>query len=377
MLVRFALLALVVSDVHGHARLMEPPARNSMWRFGFVNPINYNDNEVFCGGFSKQWEQNNGECAVCGDGAKDEQPRDHEQGGLYAGGGITKTYLKNSIIDLEVECTANHKGRFDFKLCPVTGRNEATQECLDKYRIVMEDGADQFIIPKGTNMKETFKMKGRLPEGLVCDKCVLQWTWRSANTWGNCGNGTSTVGCGPQETFRNCADIRIVSKASQLPAEGMDNPRALYVNDPSSKSGRRQLVVRDQVCVATKQYQRFHGMSSWCQTNCLAYPPNCPPSICTCLTHCKAKEGGAVTDLDCSKNCLRFPHDKDCPRDCNCGKEDIENTEAVVLDISDQLMPEVSREVIDNIIAGAYAKEEDDKVVEYFRLPIVHSYSKP
>ena len=29
---------------------MRPAARNSMWRFGFGTPINYSDNEVFCGG---------------------------------------------------------------------------------------------------------------------------------------------------------------------------------------------------------------------------------------------------------------------------------------------------------------------------------------
>ena len=31
--------------------MMDPPARNSMWRLGYSNPTNYNDNEVFCGGF--------------------------------------------------------------------------------------------------------------------------------------------------------------------------------------------------------------------------------------------------------------------------------------------------------------------------------------
>jgi hypothetical protein len=30
--------------VKSHGRLMEPPARNAMWRFGFPNPVNYNDN---------------------------------------------------------------------------------------------------------------------------------------------------------------------------------------------------------------------------------------------------------------------------------------------------------------------------------------------
>jgi hypothetical protein len=30
---------------------MDPPARNAMWRLGFPNPVNYNDNEVYCGGY--------------------------------------------------------------------------------------------------------------------------------------------------------------------------------------------------------------------------------------------------------------------------------------------------------------------------------------
>lgn len=46
------LLALmgISSCVDGHGRLMDPPARNSMWRLGFNNPVNYNDNELYCGG---------------------------------------------------------------------------------------------------------------------------------------------------------------------------------------------------------------------------------------------------------------------------------------------------------------------------------------
>merc|ERR1712018_117639 len=52
--------------VWGHGRLMDPPARNSMWRFGYINPINYNDNEVFCGGVSHQFEKNGGRCGEGG-----------------------------------------------------------------------------------------------------------------------------------------------------------------------------------------------------------------------------------------------------------------------------------------------------------------------
>jgi hypothetical protein len=37
----------------------------------------------------------------------------------------------------------------------------------------------------------------------------LQYTWTTGNRWGDCGNGTSVLGCGPQETFMSCSDISI------------------------------------------------------------------------------------------------------------------------------------------------------------------------
>ena len=48
----FLLLAAasVVPEVAGHGRLIEPPSRGSMWRFGFKSPENYDDNQLFCGG---------------------------------------------------------------------------------------------------------------------------------------------------------------------------------------------------------------------------------------------------------------------------------------------------------------------------------------
>ena len=48
------LIVLIVTSrtVEGHGRLLEPPSRASAWRLGFATPINYNDNELFCGGFN-------------------------------------------------------------------------------------------------------------------------------------------------------------------------------------------------------------------------------------------------------------------------------------------------------------------------------------
>ena len=46
-----ALSCLFLQQAAGHGRLMDPVARSSAWRLGFDTPHNYNDNELFCGGF--------------------------------------------------------------------------------------------------------------------------------------------------------------------------------------------------------------------------------------------------------------------------------------------------------------------------------------
>ena len=46
-----SLLKQVIVGTLGHGRLLDPPGRNAMWRQGFDNPVNYNDDEVYCGGF--------------------------------------------------------------------------------------------------------------------------------------------------------------------------------------------------------------------------------------------------------------------------------------------------------------------------------------
>lgn len=301
-----------------------------MWRFGFNNPVDYNDNEVFCGGVFNQFENNDGKCGICGDPADEPSPQAHETGGTYGNKVITKTYVMDSVIDVEVELTANHKGRFQFKLCPVrSGMIEATQECLDSYPLTQLDGEDEFPIFE-TDHQTSVIRQAKLPPGLTCARCVLQWTWTSANSWGVCPNGTTAgLGCGPQETFRNCADVRIVRSASFLPVT--DNPRAIMIRDSNAKSGQSPLVVRSQVCVATPAMLALYGsdMSIWCQQNCLFYPPNCPQTICTCLDQCTApkysksltefpRDSKILTDFECNKRCLRYPHKEECPEECKC-----------------------------------------------------------
>lgn len=58
---------ILVRQISAHGRLIEPPSRASMWRYGFDTPHDYNDHECYCGGFTRQWQRNKGKCGICGD----------------------------------------------------------------------------------------------------------------------------------------------------------------------------------------------------------------------------------------------------------------------------------------------------------------------
>lgn len=47
----FPPFVLQLAPVTGHGYMINPPGRNCMWRVGFPCPVNYNDNELFCGGY--------------------------------------------------------------------------------------------------------------------------------------------------------------------------------------------------------------------------------------------------------------------------------------------------------------------------------------
>ncbi|XP_038215857.1 uncharacterized protein LOC119835225 [Zerene cesonia] len=311
----------------GHGRLMDPPARNSMWRFGFPNPVNYNDNELFCGGYAVQWEQNQGRCGVCGDADNLAEPRPHEAGGMYGKGIITRHYSVGQEIEVEIELTANHLGTFVMKLCPNNNpKQEATQECFDRYPLyVAGTREDRFLIPLDTAKKEVFRYRVRLPPYITCTQCVLQWTYYTGNMWGICPNGTEAVGCGRSETFRNCADVSIVTSTGGLPPAfagdlRRDNPFLLYYRDYSMPQNVFPLVVRDQVCLPSDGYRVIPGMQNWCQTNCLRYPPNCPDALCHCPQVCEAigeLQGKEGADVHCMDLCIVYP--PRCPKNkCLC-----------------------------------------------------------
>ncbi|QQP38954.1 Uncharacterized protein FKW44_019679, partial [Caligus rogercresseyi] len=102
----------------------------SMWRHGFKNPRDYNDNEGFCGGLAKMIQL--GGCGICGDAIDIDQPRPHETGGRYGNGIIVRAYNAGSIIDVTAQITANHRGYFTFRICPMNDA-KVYPEMTDTY----------------------------------------------------------------------------------------------------------------------------------------------------------------------------------------------------------------------------------------------------
>ncbi|CAG0925203.1 unnamed protein product [Notodromas monacha] len=125
----------MIAQTQGHGRLTEPPSRATMWRYGWDNPVDYDDAQSFCGGFQVQWNQNEGRCGICGDAFNESTPRTHEVNGIYANGIIVDSYTVGAIVNVQVEITVNHKGYFQFRMCSYAEDGEdveVSQECLDR-----------------------------------------------------------------------------------------------------------------------------------------------------------------------------------------------------------------------------------------------------
>uniref|UniRef100_A0A1B0AA71 Chitin-binding type-4 domain-containing protein n=1 Tax=Glossina pallidipes TaxID=7398 RepID=A0A1B0AA71_GLOPL len=221
MLLRMVLLILAVLGYvpwcWGHGRLIEPPSRSSAWRYGFNTPPDYNDHELYCGGFTRQWKRNDGKCGECGDAWDMPRPRPHEYGGQWGQGVVVRRYFPASEITIRVELTASHMGYFEFRICPDPN---AKQECLDRNLLTITSGAPAQHSPGDMNTRfyprngsRIYEMKALLPD-MKCGQCVLQWRYVAGNNWGMCPDGNGAVGCGPQEEFRSCSDIALSEHVS-------------------------------------------------------------------------------------------------------------------------------------------------------------------
>ncbi|XP_014219885.1 uncharacterized protein LOC106647842 [Copidosoma floridanum] len=251
-----AIGSFLVSEVSAHGRLIEPPSRASMWRYGFDTPHDYNDHESYCGGFSRQWQRNDGKCGICGDAWDLKTPRAHEAGGTYGNGVIVRRYKTGSVIPVRIELTANHHGYFEFRTCPMTYHNqEVTQDCLDKHVLIGENGTARYYPGEGNRIFEAYY---KLPDALTCSQCVFQWRYVAGNNWGDCGNGIGAVGCGPQEEFRACADIAIGDEEATLPPRPRPTKRPTRPTTPRSPSSPTSTESSDHAPEISTPFWMYH-----------------------------------------------------------------------------------------------------------------------
>lgn len=179
--------------------------------------------------FQIQYDINGGKCGVCGDPWNG--PRDNEAGGKYANGIIVRKYEPGQAIRVVVDLTANHKGWFEFRLCPNEDSSKpVTQDCLDQFLLPQAKTKElQYMVPS-ENGRSLIKVDLKLPDNVRCRSCVFQWKYNAGNSWGTDPvSGRGCLGCGNQEQFYGCADIAIgyddimIPPHNNLPADVDDD----------------------------------------------------------------------------------------------------------------------------------------------------------
>lgn len=205
----FQLIFLIkLKYIQSHGMLLDPVSRSSRWRFNNSAPVNYDDNQLHCGGLTKQWYYNYGKCGICGDDYSDKIPRKNELYGLYGEGIIVKKYISPVLINATIKITANHKGYFRFALCNLDKYKVENEKCFKRLKIL-----NKRYKYKITNYKTgLFRVSIRIPRKITCSHCILRWRYVAGNNWGYCKDGMGRLGCGPQEEYRGCSDISIFKK---------------------------------------------------------------------------------------------------------------------------------------------------------------------
>lgn len=120
-----------------------------------------------------------------------------------------KNYFPGSTIDVVINLDTNHGGYFEFELCRRDSVEvQESEECFEKLNFV--DGTNRLRLVADHSDKGLKTMSLVIPHDLRhCPACILRWNYRAGNNWGICADGTAQTGCGPQELYRNCADISI------------------------------------------------------------------------------------------------------------------------------------------------------------------------
>eukprot|EP00656_Telonema_subtile_P035658 TRINITY_DN3961_c0_g1_i6.p1 TRINITY_DN3961_c0_g1~~TRINITY_DN3961_c0_g1_i6.p1 ORF type:complete len:444 (-),score=105.97 TRINITY_DN3961_c0_g1_i6:75-1406(-) len=180
------------------------------------------------------------------------------------------TYSAGQTIEVEAVLTAHHQGHFEFRVC--NNPSALSQTCFDQHLLERTEASSTpspkdpnfpgrwYVPPPNTGGQSgRYTMEVKLPAGLTCEHCVLQWTyitgnscsgkgyvdyfaateaagtttgnwhgWIGNNNAGTCGGREESwaVGGNP-EKFWACSDIKIVGSgdpATSAPTSSVTTP---------------------------------------------------------------------------------------------------------------------------------------------------------
>lgn len=276
-----ASLAGCVLRAHGHGVLIEPKARNQVaaeaGREGCPHCLQGGGPATVQARANGVWPTKNapGSHGLCGDpGQGLPIPASPAEQKYMVPTPPQAVYQEGDVVEFTIRVTAHHRGHYEFRICDQvldgreTGFSEAGgQDCLDEHVLLRADPDPScepddanpdcqpidpshpgrwYVAPANSPM--VHKMRYKLPSGLTCSRCTLQWYWPTANTcwydggykpyftkmlelgwsaaawdpwavaaWSNCENtccNSNKFG----EEFWNCADITIEGRGtSQTP----------------------------------------------------------------------------------------------------------------------------------------------------------------
>lgn len=205
--------SVLVGKAESHGFMELPAARNVQHNSDYCPQC------LNAGGPSTVWKVGDrARYGVCGDPWNG--PKHHEAGGKYASPPrIAGRYTQGKTITVRVTLTANHLGRWSVRLCPLASTSPSAEKrqlasgCLKHLR--RADGSGPFTYVPGD--ESVFQVQYRLPRGVACKRCVLQWLYETGYTCRPpgtpdqyAGTNVGTCGAGAQgEIFVNCADITI------------------------------------------------------------------------------------------------------------------------------------------------------------------------
>lgn len=247
------------------------------------------------------WPSKVGTHGLCGDPVQDRAALDYDwkKAPYMYPSPSQATYTAGDIVEFEIGMCTEHIGFYEFRICDKTldGRTlkseQDGQDCLDKWvleRVSGGSGADDqpidtkhpgrwHVPPGGSLMAQTeanwtddekvhvmqvptpqWKMRYKIPEGLSCTACTLQWWWVSGNRcaydadvkdyysrnnipagrtkFDVCGKGTYG------EEFWNCADITVKAGANTPPRRRAPSPPRRRKSSSSRRRRRKSSAPR-------------------------------------------------------------------------------------------------------------------------------------